>query len=225
MRHSILLAIAFVLVNSAAQSQTADVSVEPQVTKSADATGVIGSFKEGTAPPEFVPMTASERLRYYLRSTYSLGSIVWSAAGAGIAQGNDKPKEWKQGAEAYGDRFGNSYAIHTIKGTLQFGASAALHEDYRYVRSRDSGFWKRSKHAVVETFIVRNNAGSEHFAYSRLGSAAGAAFISRIWQPHSTNTTGDGAVEFGILFSENVGSNMFHEFWPDIRRHVLRRSE
>jgi hypothetical protein len=224
MRHSILLAVAFVLVNSAARSQTTDASLQPPITKNAGATGVIGPFAEGTAPPEFVPMTASERFRIYLRRAFEPGSILESAAGAGIRQWEDTPKEWKQGAEGYGDRFGSAYATHFIRETLEYGASAALREDNRYIRSGESGFWKRSKHAVVYTFMARNDAGNEHFAYSRFGSAAGAAFISRIWQPHSTNSAGDGAVVFGSTIGSDVGANMFHEFWPDIRRHVLRRS-
>ncbi len=216
MRHSIFLEVAFLLVNSAARSQTTDASVQPQTTQSADATGVIGPFREGTAPPEFVPMTASERLRLYLRRTFEIGPIIESAAGA---------KEWKQGAEGYFDRFGSSFADHIIRETLRYGGGAALREDDRYVPSRESGFWRRTKYAVANTFIARNDAGNEHFAYSRFGSAAGSAFISRIWQPHSTNTAGDGAVTFGITIGSDVGANMFREFWPDIRRHVLRRSE
>lgn len=225
MRHSMLLAAALVLVNSAARSQTTAASVKPQTTQSVDATGVIGPFAQGTAPPEFVPLTASERLRVYLRRTFGIGSIFDSAAGAGIRQWDDTPKEWKHGAEGYGDRFGSSYAAHLIRQTLEYGASAALREDNRYIRSGESGFWKRSKHAIVYTFMVRNDAGNERFAYSRFGSAAGASFISRIWQPHSTNSAGDGAVAFGITIGSDVGANMFHEFWPDIRRRVLKRSE
>lgn len=224
MRHSILLAVVFVLVNSPARSQTSDIGVQPQPTHSADATGVIGPFAEGAARPEFVPMTASERFRLYLRRAFAPGSILESAAGAGIRQWENTPKEWKQGAEGYGDRLGSAYATHFIRESLEYGASAALREDNRYTRSGESGFWKRSKHAIVYTFMARNDAGNEHFAYSRFGSAAGAAFISRIWQPHSTNSAGDGAVVFGGTIGSDVGANMFHEFWPDIRRRVLRRS-
>ena len=225
MRHSTLLALALVLANSAARSQTTDASLQPPITKNAGATGVIGPFAEGAAPPEFVPMTASERFRLYLRRAFEPGSILESAAGAGIRQWEDTPKEWKQGAEAYGDRFGSAFATHIIRETLRYGGGAALHEDDRYIPSHESGFWRRTKHAVANTFIARNDAGNEHFAYSRVGSAAGAAFISRIWQPHSTNSAGDGAVNFGITMGTDVGVNMFHEFWPDLKRHVLRKRE
>src|SRR5258708_11183650 len=119
-------------------------------------------------------MSANKILRRYMRRAFEPGSILESAAGAGIRQWEDTPKEWKQGAEGYGDRFGSAYATHFIRETLEYGASAALREDNRYIRSGESDFWKRSKHAVVYTFMARNDAGNEHFAYSRFCSAADA---------------------------------------------------
>jgi hypothetical protein len=93
----------------------------------------------------------------------------------------------------------------------------ALHEDNRYIRSSDHGFWKRSKYAIGSTFVARNDAGRKHFAYSRVGAAAGSSFISRVWQPRSANSAGDGAVSFGISMATDVGGNVFREFLPDLK--------
>jgi hypothetical protein len=223
MRNSMLIPIVLVLMRSPAQGQSTEFNAPPQAAQSSNVTGVIGPSAQATQPPEYVPMTASERFRLYLRRTYGIGSLFKSAAGAGSHQWGNTPKEWKQSAEAYGDRLGSSLAIHTIRGTLRYGASAALHKDDRYVRARDTGFWRRSKHAVRETFIARNDVGHEHFAYSRFGSAAGAAFISRIWQPRSTNSAGDGAEVFGLAIGLDVGHNMLREFWPDVKRHLFKK--
>jgi hypothetical protein len=167
-------------------------------------------------------LSANERLRLYLKRTYGPISIVQSAAGAGISQWRGAPKEWKQAAEAYGDRFGNSYAEHVIRGTMEYGASAMLREDNRYVPSLDTGFWKRTRHAIASTFVARNDGGHEHFAYSRFGSALGAAFISRIWQPPSRNSAGDGVYSFGITMANGIGWDVLREFWPDIRRRFKK---
>ena len=61
-------------------------------------------------PREFSPMTRYERLGNYASGLVSLESIITSAAGAGISQANNTPKEWGGGAEAYGWRVGNSFA-------------------------------------------------------------------------------------------------------------------
>ena len=168
---------------------------------------------------EFQPMTRSERLRNYLLSTVSAESVVSAAASAGIRQWEDSPEEWRGGAEGFGYRLGDAFAHHMVRTTLEYGASSVLHEDNRYFASGESGALRRIKYAVVSTFLARHDNGSRSVSYSRLGGAAGSAFISRIWQPRSTTSAGDGAVSFGISMGTDVGFNVFREFLPDLKRH------
>ena len=71
----------------------------------------------------------------------------------------------------------------------------------------------------MSTLLARHDNGNTYFSFSRMGGAAGAAFISREWQPRSTTTAGDGAVSFGISMGSDVGFNVVREFWPGLRRH------
>ena len=193
-------------------------------------TGVSGPIDTATAPadaetkpiaPEFVPMTASERARKYLLSAFGPGAILRAAAAGGIAQWTEAPKEWGVGPEAYGDRFGNAFAKHVIREALEFGGSTALKEDNRYFRSTQSGFFKRSRHVVASIFVARNEAGGEHFAYSRFGSVLGSSFISRLWQPRTEDSSGDAAVSFGLTMVSDLGWNFFKEFGPrGLARHL-----
>jgi len=164
--------------------------------------------------PTYQPLTASERWRRYFIGALGPEAILRAGAGAGISQLNDTPKEWRQGSEAYGKRFGSNLAEHVIRKTMESGAAALLHEDNRYFPSTDTAFGKRLKHAVVAVFVARNDAGREHLAYSRLGSAVGASFISRIWQPPSENKPGDAADNFGLTMAVDIGWNVFREFCP-----------
>jgi len=174
-------------------------------------------------PREFSPMTRHERLGNYASGLVSLESIVGSAAAAGISQAKNTPKEWGGGAEAYGERFGNIFAQCVIRGTLEYGISAALHEDNRYFVSGQSGFFPRVKYAVMATLLARHDNGNRSLSFSRIGSTAGAAFISRAWQPRSTTTAGDGAVTFGITMAAEIGSNVVREFLPDLKQHFHKR--
>ena len=119
---------------------------------------------------------------------------------------------------------GNAFAKHVIREALEFGGSTALSEDNRYFRSTESGFFKRSKHAVASVFVARNDAGGEHFAYSRFGSVLGSSFISRLWQPRSEDSSGDAAVSFGLTMVSDIGWNFFKEFGPRRSRPALRGS-
>jgi hypothetical protein len=56
-----------------------------------------------------------------------------------------------------------------------------------------------------------------------MSSAAGAAFISRAWQPRSTTTAGDGAVNFGLTMASDASFNIFREFWPDLSHRFHKR--
>ena len=186
----------------------------------ADRTHRDSSSRTGSAQNmQFIPMTRSERFSHYLVSITDFQSVLRAAASAGLNQARGTPKEWRGGAEGYGKRVGNAYAEHAIRQTLQYGVSAALHEDNRYFVSGETGFWKRSKYAIASAFVARHDNGDRAFSFSRMGSTAGAAFISRAWQPRSTTTTGDGAVSFGITIGSDIGLNLLREFWPAFGVH------
>jgi hypothetical protein len=215
MRSSAFLVFGLLCWQAAAPAQTINDNAAPNIQRAGEAarTGVVGS-DSATNEPTYEPLTASERLRRYLIGALGPEAILRAAAGAGVSQLNDTPKEWRQGSEAYGARFGSDLAEHVIRKTLESGAAALLHEDNRYFRSTESGFGKRLKHAVVSTFLAHNDAGQEHFAYSRFGSAIGASFISRTWQPRSENKPGDALDNFGLTVGVDIGWNVFREFCP-----------
>ena len=173
-----------------------------------------------TSPPpaEFSPMTSHERLGRYVTGLGNPQALFLAAASAGIGQANGTPKEWGGGAEGYGLRIGDAFAKHVIRDTLTYGISATLHEDNRYFVSGETGFFRRTKYAVKSTFLARHDNGNQSFSFSRMGGAAGSAFISRAWQPNSKTTAGDGAVSFGFSMMSDVGFNVFREFWPDLKR-------
>ena len=164
--------------------------------------------------PASASITGGDRLRWYLKSTISPLSFVTSAASAGFGQWRDTPKEWRQGAEGYGLRFVSSYGEHVVRETLGFGASAILHEDNRYHRSGESDVRPRIRYAVASTFLARRDDGSRRVSFSRIGAFAGAALISRLWQPKSTHSPRSGAVNFGTSIGIAAAFNVVREFWP-----------
>ena len=176
-----------------------------------------------SAPRDFAPMTPSERFANFASHLADPESVLRAAVSAGIKQASDNPKEWGGGAEAYGDRIGSAFAQHVIQRSLMYGSSWALHEDNRYFVSGQSGFFRRVKYAVRSTMLARHDDGHQSLSFSRIGGTAGAAFISRIWQPRSDTSAGDGAVSFGINMGAEVGFNVFREFWPDMVRRFHKK--
>jgi hypothetical protein len=167
-------------------------------------------------PPQFKPMTQGERFHRFVTGTFNAESVIRAAAGAAILQATNTPSEWGQGSEGYARRFGNSYAQHIMRQTLMYGAADALHEDNRYLPSGRSGALPRLKYAVESTFLARRDDGTRRLSYSRLGSIAAVAFISREWQPPSTDGAQNAAVSFATVLGSEVGFNIAREFLPKV---------
>lgn len=175
------------------------------------------------APPNqlmFTPMTKKEKLHNYLRTTYSAESVLRSGFGAGISQLQNTPSEWGQGTTGYAARLANSYGQHVIRQTMMFGASSLLHEDNRYIPSQETAFGPRLKYAIESSFMARRDNGTRRISYSRLGSYIATAFISREWQPHSTNGAQNAITSFETVIGTTVAFNVAREFLPKVfHRH------
>jgi hypothetical protein len=126
------------------------------------------------------------------------------------------PSEWQEGAEGYGLRFAHTYGMHVVRQSIQFGAGALLDEDTRYVPSGETRFGPRLKYALISPFIARSHTGKRRVAFSTIGGMAGAAFISRTWQPPSNSHPADAMSSFGVSVGVAVGMNVVHEFFPGV---------
>ncbi len=96
--------------------------------------------------------TQKMKLRGYLFDAFGPYPIVGAALAAGINQGENTPPEWKQGAEAYGKRFGSDFGIAGITTTTRYALAAAFREDTLYYRCQCKGVLPRLSHAIISTF-------------------------------------------------------------------------
>jgi hypothetical protein len=172
---------------------------------------------------DFRPMTQPERNRLYLKTMVNPIGFFKVGFSAGIDQWNDKPEEWGQGASGYGKRFANIEGQYAIQRTVTFGLSSALHEDNRYFNSGKHGLWPRAIYALESGILARHDDGSRHISVSQIGGVAAGAFVSRLWQPPSQSSAGDGAVSFGITMASNAGFGLVKEFLPDLGRAAANK--
>ena len=157
-----------------------------------------------------------ERFSEFLLATVGPVPLIGEAAGAAVGQWTNAPKEWGQGWNAYAKRFGSNLAYNGIRQTITYGGSLALGEDTRYFASRRSGFWPRTRHALVATFTARHADGRETFRISGTAGVIGASSFSSIWGPDSWKGPGNIAANAGISFVSTAASNVVREFLPDI---------
>lgn len=163
------------------------------------------------------PLTFGERLKIYERSFIQPQSVIGPAIGAGIGQWRDTPPEWGQGADAYGVRYASGFGRSVISHTIEFGFAAADHEDTRFFPSNETGVWRRTRHAIIGTFVSRTPSGGSMPAFSRFAGVYSAGFIANAWEPPSQNDTGHALERGSTALLSSVGWHIFEEFWPDIR--------
>jgi hypothetical protein len=168
------------------------------------------------------PDTAA-KLRFHLESAYSPTGLAGIAAYAGVLQAFDAPKEWGQGGAAYGKRVASMAGWAGIHGALAFGLDTTLHQDPRYFRSGEGGFWRRAGHSLRGTILTHTDSGGETFSTWRFGSAYGAAFLSNQWYPDRLNTVRLGVLQGSVTLGFDLLGNLGKEFWPDVKRKARRK--
>lgn len=169
-----------------------------------------------TLPSTYVPLTAHQRLKLYLKNTVNPISLLRTAASAGWGQLRDRPEEWGEGSHAFEKRVISSYAEHITFTTLMYGTSSLFHEDNRYIPSGETGVTPRLRYALESSFLARHDDGTRHVSISNIAAIVGAALISRTWQPHDTRGMRPAAINMGVMIGASAGFDVLREFLPDL---------
>ncbi|HXM45770.1 MAG TPA: hypothetical protein VN924_31330 [Bryobacteraceae bacterium] len=164
------------------------------------------------------------KLRYHAKAIYGIFPLAGTLAYAGLLQELNAPREWGDGAAAYGRRVASTEAGAVIHSVLAFGLDTTLHQDPRYFRSDRKGFFRRIAHAARGTVLTHRDAGGETFSTWRMGSAYGEAFLSNLWYPDRLDTVRLGFLQGSLRVGFDLVSNLSSEFWPDIKKKLRRQN-
>ena len=167
-----------------------------------------------------VPLAVEEKFTIYLKKTYGPGALLKSGAMAGISQARNRPVEWGQGWDAYGDRFGSSMGQRAVSNTISFGVGALRGEDPRYFPSGQSRISARIGSALAQTFVVHTDHGGRTVAIGRVAGAFGSGFVSRTWQPEGHGIIRSGLRSGAMSLTSGAVSNIIREFWPDMKKRL-----
>ena len=173
--------------------------------------------------PAGAPLGVTDKLRLHAEQIANPGFAVEKAAYAGLRQWMDSPREWGQGASAYGKRLASTAGASAIRSAFAFALDSTLREDPRYLRSGHGGFLARIGHAARETAVTRTGSGHTRLATWRFGSAMGAAWLSHAWYPDRLNTFSSRIEHGAATLGGDLLGNVASEFWPDVKHIVFRR--
>jgi hypothetical protein len=185
----------------------------------------------------FLPVaTSSQRLSFsdkftiYAHQTFGPPAVIFPAFKAGLGMANPTnhyPREWKDGAGAFGRLYGDSIATVTSQRTARFLTGVALHEDPRYVRSTSKNLLVRTVHAVAFTFIDKTDSGKNTIAFSNFAGAAAGGFVGSAYLPHGYNDLTHAeqrmAMQFTSIAIQNVAAEFQPQWGPIVRKLRIQK--
>jgi hypothetical protein len=187
---SILVVIAVLSgVSPLAKAQTAaGAGGSTSTSPSASASSKPAHSQPGTTASYTKP-DFGQRFHNYLFDSFGPYAMVGSAVGAGIGQATNKPPDWGQGAEGYGDRIASKFGINLVATTARYGMAEIFHEDTIYYRCECSGIFPRLEHALISTVTARRGSDGHRFiSFANISAPyAGTEAAALGWYPSRFN--------------------------------------
>jgi hypothetical protein len=171
----------------------------------------------------------STREKFILASKDSVtdySSYTWAGILAGQAYLLNADPELGRGAAGYGRYYWRTF-VDGISGTFFTEAIVPTirHEDPRYYTMGKGGFFRRTGYAISRAFVTKMDNGTTGFNWSEVGGNALAAGLSNAYYPPEERGVGQTAYNWGEQMESAVLNHIFQEFWPDIRKKVLRQKD
>jgi hypothetical protein len=107
-----------------------------------------------------------------------------------------------------------------ISNSIEGGLGALWKEDPRYDRSSHGKLWQRVRHAAAMTVLANRANGQAAPAYARYVGVVGENFIANAWRPNSENSVNTALSQSALSFAGRFASNLFDEFWTDVRKKL-----
>ncbi len=186
---------------------------------------LVPNFAAVDANAQLPPLSTREKFKLAASdSVTDYSSYTWAAmlAGQGMALKSDP--EFGQGAAGYGRYYWHNF-VDGISGTFFTEAivPALTHEDPRYYTMGKGGFFRRTRYAIVTSFVTKTDSGGRTFNWSEVGGNALEAGLANAYYPAQERSASQTARNFGTQMESAVLNHIFQEFWPDIRTKIFRR--
>jgi hypothetical protein len=171
----------------------------------------------------YVPLTSRQKLDVFVKRTYSPRTFVGAAFDAGVSQATNGHEEYGRGWNGYGKRYGASLADSESGVFFQHYLLPTLfHQDPRYYRRPDLPTTKRAAYAMSRVLLTRQDDGQTGINVSYLGGGLLASALANAYYPFHERGVGNTVQRFASGILSDAGLNVGYEFWPSIKRRLLR---
>lgn len=180
-----------------------------------------GSYVPKQVPLE--PLNSNERFKLYLRQTYTTPGIYIKTALFTLSdQAHNRYPQWGDGFDGFAKRLGTREGEFVMQNSVIALGDGIMGWEPRYDRCRCSGFWARTRHAVVRNFVTYDaNKSLRPQLFTYAGAFAGSV-AATTWVPGKPNWRVEGYQAVITQVPVGIGINWIAEFAPEII-HTLRR--
>jgi hypothetical protein len=186
---------------------------------------IIPTFKvtESKTPTRLTP---GQKLEIVVKNTIDPYTIGFTAFTAGIAQANNEPSGYGQGASGYWKRFGASYTDQASAGFFGgFLFPSILHEDPRYYRQGSGPFTHRFTHALIRPVVTHKDSGGRTFNWCGLLGSLASSGLSNAYYPEEDRGAGKTFSRFAAGIPFSVIDHLVDEFGPDLQHLVTPKKK
>jgi hypothetical protein len=169
-----------------------------------------------------IPLTMKQRRAIYLEQTLTTpGAYMKRMFAAGIDQARGAPSQWDDGWGGYAERFASREGQFITANTLAYMGNVALKYEPRYDQCRCSGFWPRTRHAIMRNFLTYNKSERQlRPQWALYGGSFGGGLLSTAWKPKPRNVFAEGSRAMAGQAGYGALLNFFIEFSPVINRAI-----
>lgn len=204
-------------------TRTEEAEKEIKVQEKQRVFGVLPNFYVSYVPDP-APLTARQKFEIAWKTMVDPATLIFVGGAAGVEQAQNHFKEYGQGAQGYGKRFGAGYA-DTATSTFIGSAllPSLLKQDPRYFYKGTGSFRSRFFYAVANAFICKGDNGHWQPSYSNVMGSLAAGGISNLYYPAQDRDGAELTFEnAGIGMGATAAANLFQEFI--VRRLTPRAS-
>jgi len=188
--------------------------------------GVLPNYRTADGSAPFMRITTRHKFYIAAKDSFDYPVYLTAAAFAGFYQLENQNPSFGQGVEGYAKRLASSYGDQAIGNLITEAIfPSLLHEDPRYFRIGSSGgsTWHRTRYALTRVFVARTDKGGWTFNFSEwLGNGTTVA-LSNLYYPADTRNVSDNVQKLGIQVGTDAFSQVLKEFWPDIKRKLVKK--
>ncbi|PYT12673.1 MAG: hypothetical protein DMG59_22670 [Acidobacteria bacterium] len=187
--------------------------------------GVLPNYRTADESDVYSPITARQKFTIASKDSFDYPLVMLAGGIAALGQMTDQNPSFGQGIKGYAHRLVTSYGDQAMGNMLTEAIYPSLfHEDPRFFRRAIGSTRSRTAYALSRIFVTRTDSGGTRFNFSEvLGNATGVA-ISNAYYPDG-RTVGNNVTKLGEQLAIDALSQVLKEFWPDIRRKLVRHRD